>query len=362
MVVYIFFFIFLILGAVAFEGKSTPSFLKWILISLWVIIGFRSPEVGVDTKGYIESFHLYSTMSTDAFICHIKEAKEPLYILGSWLVGQLSSSQIVFLLFWAFIPSAVLYVFLKEARLTSKGILISFLCFFALGLFAFFLAGIRQTAAISVVLLAYRSLTKEKFKWNYSFITSKQFIMFLVWMYIAYNLHNSSILFLLVLPLLKLKVKWWYFPVVISFFFIGSFIQIGFLVEMSKLLFDDRFANYGTIYESSQNASAFLMQLIFFTICYIKRNELIETDYRNNYLFNVLLLGLIFQSMSGMLAEMFRVAYYFSIFAIILVPKAIKEYKPSLQKMLYVGMSVLLLIYLFFLSGSSIPEYSSSLF
>lgn len=325
-------------------------------------MGFRSMEVGVDTKGYVEDFYRLSSMKYENFKECLTVAKEPLYYIGTWLIGQICSSSTAYLLFWAILPSIALYILLKDANLLPRGIMISFLCFFSLGFFAFFVAGIRQTAAISVVLLAYRRLTKEKIEWSFSFILSKQFLMFILWMYVAYNLHNSSMLFLLALPLLKLNVRWWYFPFVISLFFIGSFVKIGFLIEMSQLFFDDRFASYGTVYESSQSISAFLMQFIMFTICYIKRNELIKTDYCNNYLFNMMMVGLVFQSMSGMIYEMARVSFYFSIFAIILVPKAIEEYAPVQQKMLYAGMSILLLFYLFFLSGSNLPEYSSSIF
>lgn len=88
-------------------------------------------------------------------------------------------------------------------------------------------------------------------------------------------------------------------------------IKIGFLVEMSALFFDDRFASYGTVYESSQSINAFLMQFIMFTICYFKRKELISKDRRNGYLFNIMVVGLIFQSMSGMIYEMARMAFYF---------------------------------------------------
>lgn len=352
----------MVIGACLFMGKNVLEYLKCAIILLCIIIGCRNIKVGVDTSGYIENFREITVMNVDMLIRYISEAKEPLYYLLSWLVSLLSSSPTVFLLFWAMIPSISLYYFLKEANLSTKGFLISFLCLFALGLFAFFIAGIRQTAAISVVLLAYRSLTKEDFEWTLSFIKSRRFIVFLMWMFIAYNLHNSSILFFIVLPLLKFKVSWWYFPFVISLFFIRNMIKIGFLVEMSALFFDDRFASYGTVYESSQSINAFLMQFIMFTICYFKRKELISKDRRNGYLFNIMVVGLIFQSMSGMIYEMARVAFYFSIFAIILVPKAIEEFSLGFKKILYGSMTILLLIYLFFLSNSNLPTYSSSLF
>ena len=358
MMVYILYFSFLVVGACLFKGKYVLGYLKFAISFLCIIIGCRNIKVGVDTSGYIEDFYQISAMNIDMLIKCISETKEPLYYLLSWFISLLSSSPTVFLLFWAMIPSVSLYYFLKEANLSTKGLLLSFLCFFSLGLFAFFVAGIRQTAAKSVVLIAYRCLIKNEIKWRLSFIRSKSFLSFLLWMLVAYYLHNSSILFLLVLPLLKIKVCRWYLPFALFLFFIGNFIKIGFLVELSTLFFNDRFATYGTVYESSQSINAFIMQLILFTICYIKRNELLKRDYRNRYIFNVLLVGLVFQSMSGMIYEMARVAFYFSIFFLILVPKAIEEYSIELKRILYVGITSLLLVYLFCLSSSNLPEYS----
>ena len=354
--VYILYFSFLLIGACFFKRRL--EYLRYSLILLCLIIGFRGVEVGVDTNGYIEDFYQISSMSIDVIVRQISESKEPLYYLCSWIVGQLSSSPTVFLLFWAMIPSVSLYLFLKDANLLTKGYLISILCFFALGLFAFFVAGLRQTAAISIVLIAFRNLTQKDIKWCLSFWGSKSFLAFVMWMLVAYNLHNSSILFLVALPLLKVRVSWWYFPFVMGLFFIGSFIKIGFLVELSTLFFNDRFAAYGTIYESSQSINAFLLQLIFFSISYIKRGKLVKKDLRNNYVFNILLVGLVFQSLSGMIYEMARVAFYFSIFFLVLVPKAIEEYSVEVRNVLYFGITSLLLVYLFCLSSSNLPEYS----
>ena len=361
MMIYILFFAYLIFGAIAFGDKNSSSYLRWAMIFLAVIIGLRSTEVGVDTFGYVENFKEISSFTFDQLLIGLKDAKEPLYVLGTWLVGCIFNSSVAFTIFWGAFPCVAIYYVVKHDVKLVKGQLVSILCLFALGLFAFFVAGIRQTAAISVVLLAYRCLTKKEISWKLLFLKSKQFLFFCLLMLIAYNIHNSSLLFLLTIPLLKFRVSWWYFPFVTSLFFISSFMKIEFLTKMTSLFFDDRFASYGTTYESSQSINAFIMQLILFTICYVKREALTKRNVRNGYLFNILIVGLVFQSFSGMIYEMARVAFYFSIFAIILVPKAIEEYKPGQKKLLYVGFTVSVLIYLFFLSSANLPAYSSVL-
>ena len=80
-------------------------------------------------------------------------------------------------------------------------------------------------------------------------------------------------------------------------------------------------------------------------------------DERNGYLFNILVVGLVFQALSGMIAEMCRVSFYYSIFACVLVPKAIELYPKNLRDLLYSAFCGLMFFYLFFLSGSNLPEY-----
>ena len=360
--VYILFFICLIGGGLRLGVKPSINYLRFIMIFLALIIGLRNNEVGVDTLGYVEDFAKYKTIGFDALPRLLSDSKEPLFVLGSWFVSAFFDSSVAFTLFWAAFPCMALYKLYKEEVAEARGQMIAILCLFALGLFAFFLAGVRQTAAISMVLFAYLHLKNFDYKFSFSTLKNRNFLLFLLYMLLAYNLHNSSVLFLIVLFVMKMRIRWWYLPAVIGLFFIGSTVKVGFLVEMSALIFDDRFANYGTVYESSQSMNAFIMQFILFLICYFQREELISKDYHNNYLFNIMVVGLFFQSMSGMIYEMARVAFYFSIFGSVLVPKAMAEYSNRKDAILYSMFSLAIIVYLFFLSGSNLPKYYSVLF
>lgn len=359
--VYIFYFSFLVIGAVVLNKQYSRAFLFLAMAFLALIIGCRSVDVGVDTVGYVNDFMFYQHIDYPRVLEIMKTAKEPLFILGSYFVSMFTSSSIWFTLFWGTLPCIALYIVLKDELRTARGILVSILIIFALGLFSFFIAGMRQTAAISVTLLAYKCLTTKGVKYKLSFLISPQLILFAVLMVIAYNLHNSSILFLLILPFLKFKIRWWYLPIVVALFFIANYVTVDFLVELSALLFEERFGSYGTVYESSQSISAFVIQLLLFCICFFQREKLMAEDERNGYLFNILVIGLVFQALSGMIAEMFRVSFYYSIFACVLVPKAIELYPKNFRDLLYGAFVSLILFYLFFLSGSNLPTYHSAI-
>ena len=65
------------------------------------------------------------------------------------------------------------------------------------------------------------------------------------------------------------KVGWWYLILVVGLFSIDKMVGMEQLTVLSALIFEDRFSTYGTTYESSQNLSAFIMQLILFLICFV---------------------------------------------------------------------------------------------
>lgn len=360
--VYTLYFIYLIVGAISNGNGRSKSYLPFAMLLLALIIGLRDTTVGVDTLGYVEEFGRYNSMDIDQVTTSLRESKEPLFVLGSWLVASIFNSSVVFTLFWGAFPCVALGLILRDNVQYAKGHLTALLVIFALGLFAFFMAGMRQTAAISIVMLAYYQLVKNGIEYKISFLKSRDFIRFLFLMFIAYNLHNSSILFFIVLPILKIKIRWWYLPIVIGLFFVGNVFEVSFLTSLAAYFFNDRFENYGTIYESSQSINAFIMQFILFMICFLRRDQLIKADSSNNYLFNVIMVGLVFQSFSGLIYEMARVSFYYSIFLAVLVPRAIEAYPTHIKKTMYVGFTTLVLFYLYFLSSSNLPEYHSVLF
>ncbi|WP_462362002.1 EpsG family protein [Parabacteroides johnsonii] len=361
--VYIIFFFILIFGTLVTKSrKESVYYLFMIMILLLAIISLRDVSVGTDTLSYTEDFIRFSHMSFSEMWNYAFTTKEPLYVIISWIPSLLSTNYTCFLLVWALFPVCSLYKVFKAELQDSKDFFIAILVFFLLGLFAFYVAGIRQTAALSLVFFAGAKYLREyNMKDIKSVIKGKVIYCFAIFIGLAYLIHNSSVLFLLAIPLVFLKVRWWYLFLVFGLFFIGKYVQIDQVVLLSKLFFEDRFATYGTVYESSQNISALIMQIILFLICFIVKDKLVRRDTQNNFFFNLLFIGLVFQSLSEMMAEMARISFYFSMFAMILVPRAFKEYSTNYRKFIYFGFSVVCLYYLFFLTGSNLPEYHSVL-
>lgn len=361
--VYSFFFFILILGALATKSRSgNQLYLFTIMLFLLAIIGFRDVTVGADTLGYTKDFINYSHLSFSEMLEIAFTGKEPLYVIVSWLPSVLTNNYTGFLLIWALFPVCSLYKVFKAELQDSKDCMIAIIVFFLLGFFAFYVAGIRQTAALSLVLYAGAKYLKLPDPLSIkSVVKNTNYYKFVAVIGLAYLFHNSSILFLIVIPFLFIKVRRWYLLLVFGLFFIGKYVHISQMVFISKLFFDERFAAYGTTYESSQNASALIMQCILFLICFAVKDKMIRNNIQNNFLLNMMFLGLVFQSFSGLLAEMARVSFYFSMFAMVLIPRALKEYPTKYRDLIYCGFIIISIYYLFFLAGSNLPLYHSVL-
>lgn len=364
--VYSLFFFLLISGSIVMRGRRNRHiYLFFIMAFLWAIIGLRDTSVGMDTLGYTEDFYRFANMSFSEMWGYAFQTKEPLYVIISWLPSLFSDSYTSFLLIWALFPVCSLFHVLKGELQDSQDYMIAILVFFLLGLFAFYVAGIRQTAALSLVLFAcskYLKAPKVLIKFSIkSIFRTVAVYKFVIFMALAYLIHNSSVLFLLAIPFLFVRVRWWYILLTFGFFFVGKYVKIDQVVLFSKLFFEDRFVAYGTVYESSQSLSAFIMQLILFVICFLVKDKLVDKDTQNNFFFNMLFLGLFFQSLSEMMAEMARISFYFSMFAMVLVPRAIREYPSNNKKLIYPGFVIVCLYYLFFITSSNLPAYHSVL-
>lgn len=362
MLVYILFFSILALGALVNNRQSSRQFLLFVSFLLFLIIGLRSTSVGPDTPGYVEDFLHLSSLSISQVLNLVRKNSEPLYWIISWLPSLISNSYVLYLLVWALFPAAAIYKLFARELDNSKDYLIALIVLFIIGLFSFFVAGIRQTAALSLILFSYPYFREIEPKNILLFYRDKNIRIFFLYIVSAYLIHNSSVLFLIAFAGKMIKPKWWYIFAVLGTFYLGSMIKVSQLTMITSLLFEERFSQYGTSYESELSMSGFYMQCILFIICFLKRNTLIELNKENAFLLNMMLFGLVFQSMTGLIAEMYRVSFFFSMFGMALLPRAMALYrKTAYGTMINISFVILTMVYLFWLAGSALPKYTSSI-
>ena len=155
-------------------------------IEMFLIMGLRSPSVGKDLENY---FILYNSISN---ISIFETSTEPGFVLFLKLLNLFGVGEQGFILLTSLIISVSISWFIYKY---SKNIFLSFFLHVTIGLFAFSLSGVRQSLAVSLILIAiYFTLNK---KWIKAGLVNL----------IAISAHYSAIIYLPFILLGYLNIK-----------------------------------------------------------------------------------------------------------------------------------------------------------
>lgn len=272
-----------------------------------LVTGLRNEVVGSDTTVYYigyESLHRVSSIS-DAILGHGDIA----YYIFAWSYAHLG------LPFWCLTLTVSIFFYYTISRFIykySSDCALSFLVLMAFNFFQFSMTGIRQTIALGFVILA---LT-EAFKPNY------KLYRILLYVFIGYLFHNSCAVFLLILPMLYLKKSVNNSAIVLSLvlLFIGFFLRNQLMGVMLLLGADSRFASYGIMEEAGGGFTTYLVFLtIYLTLLFYKR-QYVEDNKRGTLDVWLLFFATLFQGTVLVQSVMFRIAWYFAISLIVILP------------------------------------------
>ncbi len=167
------------------KGKSKFK----ILISgivLFLLMGLKGENVGNDTINYILFFNRMKTIST---LIDPKSRFEIGYQIYSKIISLFFDCQGLFIITALICITCVLYGIIKN----SKNWQYSLFLFVGLRFYYFFLSGLRQSIAVSIVIVAY------------TFLKQKKVIRYILLVLLASTFHFSSLVFLLALPMSKMK-------------------------------------------------------------------------------------------------------------------------------------------------------------
>ena len=338
--IYIAYLVFIIIAAIIYNNlnvnkRMAPSYIILCIAVLTLIAGLRNITVGIDTKSYVYYFEHYGKMNWQKLFRNISGDSE----FNSWFILKIiyllsgGNSTVLFIVV-ATIMSAALFFLIKNY---SDDPFISIIMFVSIGYFHFSMSGMRQTLALAIVIFSYK------------YVRDRKLLKFLLVLLIAYLFHNSAIIFLIAYPVARLRLG-----VKHIFIFVSSVAALSFASPFVQwFIFNFLRWERFTLYESgraSLNLSGFFVHLVIFLFCLYYYNRIIKNDARDLSYFNIMFIGLIFLLMTPIMAEFFRIAYYFNIYGIILLTKALKsETNPRFKTFIYSGVTtVFLAYYLFF--------------
>ena len=355
-------FIYLFLLFVVFLGVGTDQsiviskrYCTIVFFVMWIIVGLRHISLGLTDTEWVyvplikrcinmdfgEMYHYFSTSDYGFYFC----VKIISYI----------SKDIHFILFvlaapFLFATARIIYKYSKIKWL-------SFLLFFGLGYFGSSFYLLRQVTAIAIVMC------------SLDYLYDRKLIKFTVAILIASLFHQTAVVFLIAYPVSFIKVSWKNIVSLPICFGLSLALKHSFLryvfIALSYVMKDtSRYDNYMTDGSSLSLTEFFIFILIILMVylLYFKNifgfgKRIEHSDQREmQILFNIVLIGVCMLPFTLLLGEMSRLASYFSVFSILLLPNAVKESvstKSNMVIILTVLASIFTLYFLFARLGNS---------
>ncbi len=312
-----------------------------VFLGIWFLIGLRATDVGTDTITYMYDFLKVREYSSILYI--FRTEPEPLYILLRTIGRKLTDNYTIMLFIFA-IPMA--WAFTELLKKWSDDYFLSVLIFSVLEIFYFSMAGIRQTIAMGIAILAIKYAYERKP------------IPFFILCLIAYGFHNSVYIFLIVYFIMNIKVgmKQW---IAVLVCYILGLTKNSIVMELVRLFMDEeRFGNYTDGETSELTLSMFYIKLMFVILCFIFKDDVLKENPKYKLFYNTAFVGLCLQAFTPILGEFFRASMYFSVVLCVLVPKAINSIKDRQTKIFaYLGVVACCLIYTFAFPDSYVYMY-----
>ena len=308
LVIFLIVLIYSIFCLVDHDRKNEKLFLILSFFLLFILVGFRSMSTGSDTISYNYSFlaackYKWKYLSLSRF--------EPGFNIFEILMSYITHNVRVFMLVISLVFNYFIYRFIKKY---SKNYFLSVMMYICLLFFYDSMMFIRQFFAM-IILMSF----------SYEYAQEKKLIPFVISVFIATQFHITSIVGLLIYPIVNMKLnkKRVFFLIVLSLALLYS------IASVSNTIFEILEWNYTYKVRddsySLANSLYFITYFIMFIYSYIiiKRKKYINSN-EHFYLY-VMLLSSLICLVSIKMNVLSRVASYFTIFSITAFPNVLKE-------------------------------------
>ena len=299
-------------------------FLSVTFAQMFVLLGFRSFDVGTDTQTYIATFRAAKLgFSIDQF--------EVLNRIVMKVLANVPNAEVVYLALYAFVTLACFYYFIKN---NSEDVYLSVSIFSGLMFYYLCFNIMRQALAMAIVAVAITKLYKGK---------KFEFWLFVL---IAIGFHTSAIVavFIWFIKKMNLHYSWKiYLGCVLTS---AAMAVIGKEVVELLLTFFPSYRGYiNSAFAEEGNYLNPLMYLIVLTIVTFIWDKLSKN--RDDDLYLIMLgIGTVLYFASLQVGIMNRIVYYYTVSLIVILPNMFKKILKVKNRLpLSIGTYVVVLIY-----------------
>lgn len=324
MLIYLFLLFIVFLG-VGVDHSITKSkrYCTIVFLAMWLIVGLRHTSLGLtDTEWvYVPLIKRCINMDFGEIYRYFSTSDYGFYFCVKLI--SFISKDIHFILFvlaapFLFATARIIYKYSKIKWL-------SFLLFFGLGYFGSSFYLLRQVTAVALVM------------YSLDYLYDRKLIKFTIVILIASLFHQTAVVFLIAYPMSFIKVSWKNIASIPICFWLSVALKNSFLkyvfITLSYVMKDtSRYDNYMTDGSSLSLTEFFIFILIILMVylLYYKNifgsSKIEHSDQGEmQILFNVILIGVCMLPFTLLLGEMSRLASYFSVFSILLLPNVVQE-------------------------------------
>jgi len=323
----------------------------FIFLSMSIVTALRSPMVGADTMQYYNSFLMIKNIEYNQLSSAIH------YELGFSVLCKLlnyitPNPQILIVITSVFI----IFSFTRFIYMNSANIVMSFFIFISLNYYFSYMNIMRQALAIAILLFGYEYLKRKKY------------VKYCLVVYLASQFHLSAsiAIVLIIFSICKFKKKSLIISLIIApiFFLMDrKILQIGVNVFPQYTVYIDGqydVSNYfGSVFLMIISLSIFVFVFINFLKYTVQNGKTISEviyPYKNSSTYFNEISFLQFCASADFICSILviqisflnRIAPYFSIFAILTIPKALEEIKNFNTKKI-VSLAIILITLLYWI-------------
>lgn len=305
---------------------------------LFIMMGFKNISIGNDTQNYVIFFE------------QIKNIPNFIDKTNRFEVGfQIYCKLISFMgkeYYMLFIVSSIICMVSVSYLIKNLSINKSYSLFLFVGLrfFYFFLSGLRQSIAVSILMIAYIFLKKGKI------------LNYILMVLLASSFHFFAIIFLFALPLTKLKLNLKNVTYIVLIYLL---VYIAFNPIFDKVL--EYLPDYYSVYLNTRSVSSnnmvdiinVIIPIVFIFISYItgynnekikKRNNVMkEISSDTQIYFLIMYSGLSLLATRATIIN--RMVQYFSIFSICIIPNIIFSIEDNNKRYIFFFLASIFVIF-----------------
>lgn len=333
-----------------FTAKSTNKLCRRLLyiFSALIVVLFASLryKVGTDYGTYSD---IYKTISEESLVEYLRNFDFTSNPIGLYVFAKIgnffNSIELFFCLFALTIYLPISYVIVKQKNVAPV-YLMSFAFLTTLYTTGFNL--MKQVAAISIAVYAIQNIFENR---------GLKFIAFAL---LACCFHPTAVIIFPIYLLRDGKVSKFEISRIKTFLIVvGSVLLLMVYPQILKLI-GGKFEDYLTN-EIKGNNFTFIITLLWFFIIWFFKDYIVEHDNKNKLYIVLLFIGLIYELLGFKSPYIKRIALYFTVFSLFLIPQVsgifTTSYKPLFNVAIYVYYIILFFVDFYLLGHANIIPY-----